>query len=704
MKKMIPALAGVLAIAFTQPFATKAQAPCDIKGIYTDPAQPAVNPEYPARTNTFNWYTGQENSGMAWKLNSQAINEPNIWMPWWQTDNAQITHIQGKVDLPKDGWELMKRDLGYNDAAQPITGTRNPYVILYNKRTGMLRVFTAIGDLFNSYQFAEIKLKFNTSGSSHKSATLNRMEGIGTALLDTPTGTGAEFVSIAPFLNYKSKWFMADFPMEYDPCACQFDSKLKIEVNLISQADVKEQSTTTGTLVTTNSSNPSATQTGSGFDQALAMGKKAYGAVSAGQKTYKSLDSWASGVKGKLGISTDKTAKSDAIDALKNVMKNNQFLKAGLNSIPYVGLAVSAFDAFFGGGKEESGPQPVALQPMTIEMNTVTTGTITANSLYSNPTFNNPGTRTINTALDYPYYNEAMGVFSLVEKPVVEYQSFTTTDGTFYGRTTTYHIPTNLKYAINPASGLEVQDFQVALMQGGSKLIDPAPGGWNYEGFAPVPGSTFKKYFLRTDYVDSGCLTNQVFTLETDSKTAYTPSTQPVYLKFILNLKPRVTTATTQNVLVVLKYPVTMRSVNEIIVDNTAPCLAVQPQMATADVQAVCSGSTYQTAVALRPTGPASAGVVAANTAAIIGEVQVYPNPAANATTIRFAGTAAGQASAYVTDMFGNQVLTIMQNAPVTEGLQEKAFDTSALPPGLYQCVITTPDGKRVSTRLSITR
>ena len=365
MKKFLPALAGVLAIAFTQHFGAQAQAqaPCDVKGIYTDPAQPAVNPEYSPRTNTFNWYQGQQNSGMAWTLNSPAINEPNIQMPWWQTDNAQITHLQGKLDLPKDGWELMKRDLGYNDAGQPTTGTRNPYVILYNKRTGMLRVFTAIGDLFNSYQFAEIKLRFNTNGSSHKSATLNRMEGIGTALLDTPTGNTAEFASIAPFLNYKSKWFMADFPMEYDPCACQFDSKLEIRVNLISQADVKEQSTTTGTLVTTNSSNPGATQTSSGFDQAFSMGKKVYDAVSAGQKTYKSIDGWASGVKGKLDISSNKANKSAAIDALKAAMKTSGFLKAGLNSVPYIGLAVSAFDAFFGGGKEESGPQPVALQP-----------------------------------------------------------------------------------------------------------------------------------------------------------------------------------------------------------------------------------------------------------------------------------------------------------------------------------------------------
>ena len=116
MKNLLPALAGVLAIALTQSFSAQAQAPCDLKGIFTDPAQPAVNPEYPTRTNTFNWYNGQQNNGMAWSLNSPAINEPNIQMPWWQTDNAQITQLQGKLDLPKDGCICWKHVSGSHRA------------------------------------------------------------------------------------------------------------------------------------------------------------------------------------------------------------------------------------------------------------------------------------------------------------------------------------------------------------------------------------------------------------------------------------------------------------------------------------------------------------------------------------------------------------------------------------------------------------
>ena len=96
-------------------------------------------------------------------------------------------------------------------------------------------------------------------------------------------------------------------------------------------------------------------------------------------------------------------------------------------------------------------------------------------------------------------------------------------------------------------------------------------------------------------------------------------------------------------------------------------------ESSTCQKTAVCAGSTYQAAIALRSTGPVKATASADNSAATIGEVQVYPNPADNAATLRFTGTTAGRASVYVTDILGNRMLTIMQNELVTEGQQQKA-------------------------------
>ena len=154
--------------------------------------------------------------------------------------------------------------------------------------------------------------------------------------------------------------------------------------------------------------------------------------------------------------------------------------------------------------------------------------------------------------------------------------------------------------------------------------------------------------------------------------------------------------ANTQNTLVVLKYPVTTRLVSQFTSTASQPCVPIQSQASASLVQAICTGSTYQAAVALRTTKLAAV--------AAITQVQIYPNPATNTAMLNFVGTAVGRASAYLTDIFGNRVLTIMQNENVMIGEQRKSFDTSSLRPGLYQCVVETPDGKRRSSQLSIVR
>lgn len=708
MKKFLPAAAGLLSIACWQPAFSQSSTPCDVKGIVTDPAQPASNSEYPLRTNTFNWYVGQQNSGRSWNLNNPAINEASIWMPWEQTDNTSVTHILGKRDLPKDGWELLKRDFGYNDSGSPITGSRNPYVVLYNKRTGMLRVFVAMGELFNSYQFAEIKLRFNSTGSQKKAGTLNRMDGLGVALENTTSGLANEFAAVVPFLNQRTKWFMADFPMEYDPCACQFDSKFTIDVRLISQADVKLTGTTTGTLVTTNVNNPGATQTGADYEQSIPLTKRVQNAAKAGQKTYKSLNSFASGVKKQLTAqgtktnTTDAEAKKAAVDKLKEALSKNDFLKQGLKALPYVGAAVSVLDSFFGGGKEESNPQqPISLQPMTLEMTTQTTGTISATNLYQNITFNNPGTRAITIPEEYPYYNEALGIFSLIRKPVVEIHATSTYDGTYFGRVMEYHVAEELQYVINPASGLEVQDFQVAIVQQGSKYPGNTLTDWEYEGIiAKEDGTT--NHAVRTPYVDSGCLLNQVFMMEVgDIKNQFPTTGLPVYLKFMLNLRSKNAPATTQNTLIVLKYPVTVRNVSSITVDDTRPCLAVQPPMDAASIQTFCTSSIYNAAMNLRPAG-FTASTATTSATPTVTDVQVYPNPTADVATLRFTGAAAGQVSAYLTDMVGHRVLTVLDKTSVVPGEQQQVFSTTRLAAGLYQCVVETSGGQKTFTRLSV--
>lgn len=109
-----------------------------------------------------------------------------------------------------------------------------------------------------------------------------------------------------------------------------------------------------------------------------------------------------------------------------------------------------------------------------------------------------------------------MGVFSLFTRPTVEYRNvtYTNSDGT-RGRHYEFKIPAQLQYLINPASGLKVRGFQAALLQNtGIDFPDVQPTGWAYEGPAAQPDGS-PRHVFRTDYVSSGCLNSNVFSLET---------------------------------------------------------------------------------------------------------------------------------------------------------------------------------------------
>ncbi|MFD2787209.1 hypothetical protein [Hymenobacter rubripertinctus] len=286
-----------------------------------------------------------------------------------------MTHILGKRDLPKDGWELIKRNLGYQDDGTPYSNLVNPYVVLYNRHSGMMRVFVAVGKLVQDYNYAEIKLVFNGTAQK-KAGTLNRLEGIGVALENTVPGRDASvFSAVTRFTSQETKWFMADFPMDYDPCACQFDSKLVIEVNLISEANIKLEGITTGTLLSVKKSDGT-NYSSTDFDKGVSVAKKVNGVLKKSQTTYKTISSYTSSVLGTLTTQGTKTsaqdanAKKNAFAQLMSALATNSFLKNGLNSVPYIGAAVSILDSFIGGGKDESGPQAVSIQPMSINMTT----------------------------------------------------------------------------------------------------------------------------------------------------------------------------------------------------------------------------------------------------------------------------------------------------------------------------------------------
>ena len=152
--------------------------PCPPIGVRTDP----TNPNNPAgQPNTFNWFYGSYQpstyNGSRYMLNSPfpGVGQDYIELPWLQPTNSNMDRFQGKIDKSIDGWELIRRDLGYDDAGNPAKKTTNPTLILPHPYTSMLRVFTAVGDLQNSYQLAEVKLTFGTAASRKRPHSTAKM-------------------------------------------------------------------------------------------------------------------------------------------------------------------------------------------------------------------------------------------------------------------------------------------------------------------------------------------------------------------------------------------------------------------------------------------------------------------------------------------------------------------------------------------------
>lgn len=158
------------------------------KGITTNPAAP-VNNERPDKTNTFFDWTQ-----LLYDINSQYILAPQIDAPFNQGDNGIIHHFLNNQDrLPQDGWELIKYDLGYNEDGTPkTTPVGFIYIVLYNKYTGVLRVFVA-GDRPQAYNGAKISIVFLEGTQSSVLSNASKLFALDTFESDTNHCIGFSF-------------------------------------------------------------------------------------------------------------------------------------------------------------------------------------------------------------------------------------------------------------------------------------------------------------------------------------------------------------------------------------------------------------------------------------------------------------------------------------------------------------------------------
>jgi hypothetical protein len=207
--------------------------------------------------------------------------------PWYATSNPNVDFLrlqENKDWTQAGGWEFVQRNFGTAQNA-----VKHAHMILYNRYSGILRVFVAIGEVPGPYTSAVIVLtnrRDRQATQVKRTAILERYSsGQGKGALDN----FATEIDSARVANYYStflpKWMYADFVMTYDPCTCNSLSQLRATAQLISESNL------TFTLEGQAVQNIAKDGQTTGGMQTLMKGvKNVKGAIDAGVGMYKTLN------------------------------------------------------------------------------------------------------------------------------------------------------------------------------------------------------------------------------------------------------------------------------------------------------------------------------------------------------------------------------------------------------------------------------
>lgn len=658
---------------------------CLPNGITTNPSAP-VNTQVPSKTNYyFNW------AQQYFSNNSTCQPLSQIESPFYKTDNLEALR-QSKDMLPDDGWELIRRDLGYTDQniIKPET-LQHIYFILYNKYTGILRVLlkTCRGEDYNG---VKISIQFDQTGL-FQTSLLDLAHSSVPSALDQPFTKNPVSQSVTNYINDNSKWFYADFPMSYDPCTCMYQSKINIVSKLIQNSTINIEGAATGTLTSINNGKGTVSNDANKFN-------KVYNGIDPFINNSKSV------ISNLLPGTQTATNVNNALTSFQTALKSNDFLKLGLSVSPWLQSAVSLFDLFTGGGKT-GGAQTVQMMPMAVNLNIKLNGNIETANQYHNITFTNPGSFNAQNDLDiYPSYNETLGVFNLLKGPKFRYQQYIVREGSPRTGFKTishliYKLKEPIKWVLNPASHLALQDAQVAFVLT-SKDSSATPPSSFTQGFSYLEGknANSRTWQYRTDYVDINCLGTENIFHFTQGDGHIFPLAYS--MKFILNFK-RLDNPSAQNVLLVLTYPISLEGTSDALTGNafSTTCIGGAIAEATAsEVNSFCTSSSYvinrQTYRVMEksPATPSVGETVQHN-------IVIAPNPAIDKILIK--GNTRDKAINSIQLYNSIGVKYVQQNLNIS-GVFAKELNISKLSKGVYFIKLSFSDGQYEIRKIVISR
>ncbi len=711
--------------------------PCPATGISTDPTQP-INSVRPDRRNTFfNWWnpaTPPPYDNRVYQLYSVSPRTGQgrtyfEYTPYQQPDNLGTVFLSGSADLPANGWELLAYNLGYTEQGQPRpAGAPLPYVVLYHRFTGLLRVFATVAEQQQAYTYHYLTLRFAAGqGLTTKSGLLNRVAAPATALLDAPAGLGAVLTGVGRHLNQAGKWFVADFPLEYDPCTCLFRSELEIDVMAMNPTTLNlPRVTATGPIAGLllspyGAENVQDSGTMRGFPMLGYQGQTpgsllttGYYNVAAASQQRQALN-WlqATTHDPALVMSLDSAAwfwlRASSADQRTG---SRNFLSPAFLQDPRTERFLNGLDYLTVGGLSTNLPGTGVVPAQQPNAYAQTGSRVKG---FSQPTdtlgiirLATPGAVTAPTVSRYPYYNEVLGVLSLLRRPTVQRQVTNVRDADGHSRLRyRFRLPADLAYALNPAAGLVVTDFRAALVVAGSSYPATLPPGDFATYEAPLPLSDDPagpvQHLVRTAYVPAGCLPDQVFTLDGPTDCDGFLPAGPVSVKVWVQLR-RPDAPDAQPVLLVARYPATVEDTNDPL--PAAPslptaCTRLLPPQPAAAITTLCASPAYREAMRADRAVVAEA---AATIAVLAPAVLAYPNPTTGPLTVQLALPTARCVRLRLFDAVGRLVAAPLPPTPFPSGITQLPLSgLSQLAAGTYFLVLDADNQRLGTARLIVT-
>ncbi|MFK8038828.1 MAG: T9SS type A sorting domain-containing protein [Crocinitomicaceae bacterium] len=220
-----------------------------VNNVNTDPpnafnnALPA-NPDALKYLNNFSWF---DMSAPYTLTNMYQFNQ----LPYQTLSNVWVNQYhyykyitEAPLPLPENGWELLTVNLGrFPDNTTAHTFTNGalsesvyyPYIVLYNRYSGVIRVFLKY---VLSNQSASAAIKVNLEFANNQvSGLLRSYRGFEPTLASLTDVTKVS--ATVDMTNSPNTWASVDFQATYDPCTCSYPSLLKISFRQISSSSVK---------------------------------------------------------------------------------------------------------------------------------------------------------------------------------------------------------------------------------------------------------------------------------------------------------------------------------------------------------------------------------------------------------------------------------------------------------------------------------